>query len=97
MPGGVPMKLDFSLPAGAQPDSSSLEKLMSAGLVTRFETEDGLVTLHLPAQRNGALWQAGFSVIPTLGGTLHSGASTLTPEGNAARKQDFAPLTWKVD
>lgn len=97
MPGGVPMKLELSLPAGVQADSTSLTKLVSQGQIIRYETEDGLVTLHLPPQGNGALWQNKVQVVATLGGTLHSGASSLAPEFNAAKKKEFAPLTWKVE
>ena len=97
VPGGTPMKLSFSLPAGVQADSTSLQRLVTSGAVTRYETEDGLITLHLPPQANGALWQQSVSVIATLGGTLHSGASSLGTEGYASRSKDFAPIEWKVD
>ncbi len=97
MPGGVPMKLELSLPAGVQADSTSLQRLVTTGAVTRYETEDGLITLHVPPQANGALWQQTVSVTATLAGTLHSGASSLSTEGYATRKKEFAPLTWRVD
>jgi len=96
MPGGMPMKLAFSLPAGVQADSTSLGKLVSSGAILRFETEDGLVTLHLPAQANGSLWEHEVQVTATLGGTLHSGSSSLSPEAGG-RSREFAPLTWKVE
>jgi hypothetical protein len=97
MPGGTPMKLELSLPAGMQADSTSLTKLVSAGTINRYETEDGLLTLHLPPQSNGALWQTSVKMIGTLAGTLHSGASSLQPEGNAAKKKEFAPITWRIE
>ena len=97
MPGGTPMKLELSLPAGVQADSTSLTKLVSSGAITRYETEDGLITFHLPAQGNGALWQTSVEVIATLAGTLHSGASSLAPEYAAAKKKEFAPIIWKIE
>lgn len=97
VPGGLPIALKLALPAGVQADSTSLQRLVTSGAVTRYETEDGLVTLHLPGQPNGALWQQSVSVIATLGGTLHSGASSLGTEGSGARTKDFAPLAWKID
>lgn len=97
MPGGVEMKLELGLPAGVQVDSTSLVNLTSAGSITRYETEDGLLTLHLPAQANGALWQSKVEVVATLGGTLQSGASSLAPEGSPTRKKEFAPVTWKIE
>ena len=91
------MKLELSLPAGVQADSTALTKLVSSGSITSYETEDGLLTMHLPAQSNGALWQANVSVIATLAGTLHSGASSLSVDGNYGRKKDFAPVAWRVE
>lgn len=96
-PGGTPLELKLALPAGVQHDTTSLAKLVSAGAITRYETEDGLITLHLPPQNNGAVWSQKLEVTPTLGGTLHSGASSLGTEYGAQRKKDFAPITWKID
>ncbi|MFO0594512.1 MAG: alpha-2-macroglobulin family protein [Myxococcaceae bacterium] len=95
-PGGVALELALSLPAGVQADSTSLTKLVAAGAITRYETEDGLLTLHLPPQANGALWKRTVQLVPTLGGTLHSGASSLGLE-SGGRKRLFAPVKWKVD
>ena len=80
-------------PAGVQADSTSLTKLVSSGVIYRYETEDGMLTLHVPAQGNGALWQTNVQVIATLAGTLHSGASSMAPEGNLSKKKEFAPVT----
>ncbi|MGV3619652.1 MAG: alpha-2-macroglobulin family protein [Archangium sp.] len=96
-PGGIPLKVAFALPAGVQADSTALTALVSNGSITRYETEDGLVTLHVPPQANGALWQKNITVIATLGGTLHSGASLLGTEGSPVREKEFAPVTWKIE
>ena len=97
VPGGLMMKLELSLPAGVQTDSTAMTKLVSSGVITHYETEDGLVTMHLPAQANGASWQANVGVIATLAGTLHSGASSLSVDGNSGKKKDFAPVAWRVE
>lgn len=97
MPGGLAMRLDLSLPAGVQADSTALEKLVSKGAIVRHESEDGRLTLHLPAQPNGAVWTEEVTVVATLAGTLHTGSSRLEVEGTPSRGKDFAPLTWKVE
>jgi hypothetical protein len=97
MPGGVPMRLSLGLPAGVQPDSTSLERLVSRGAVTRHEREDGRLTLHLPAQAAGAVWAQTLTVVPTLGGTLRAGASRLEVDGQPSRGKDFAPVVWRID
>lgn len=97
VPGGLPMRLVLGLPAGVQPDSTSLERLVSRGAVTRHESEDGRLTLHLPAQASGAVWAQELTVVATLGGTLRSGASRLEVEGQPSRGKDFAPVPWRVE
>ncbi len=97
VPGGVAMQLDLSLPAGVQPDSTSLERLVSRGAISRHESEDGRLTLHLPPQPNGAVWTGEVAVVATLAGTLHSGASRLEVEGQPSRGKDFAPVTWRIE
>jgi hypothetical protein len=93
-PGGVPLELRLSLPAGVQHDTTELNNLVLGGAVSRFETEDGLITLHLTPQRNGAVWSKTVTVTPTLAGTLQSGSSSFGPKG---RLRDFAPVKWKID
>ncbi|MDX2009651.1 MAG: alpha-2-macroglobulin family protein, partial [Myxococcaceae bacterium] len=56
-PAGTGVALRYGLPAGVQHDTPSLDALVSAGTITRYETEDGAVTLHLPPQRAGETWQ----------------------------------------
>lgn len=96
-PGGTPLELKLALPAGVQHDTTSLTNLVQAGAITRYETEDGMITLHLPAQTNGSTWIKKLEVTPTLGGTLQSGASSLATEYGAQRKKDYAPIKWKID
>lgn len=95
-PAGEPIALRFSLPAGVQADSPSLEALVAAGTVTRYETEDGAIILHLPAMNAGASFTGSLKVVPTLAGTLHAAASTLTPENRPQLSRPFKPAVWSV-
>jgi hypothetical protein len=95
-PAQTPTKLRIALPAGVQADTPSLETLVEGGTVSRFETEDGAITLHLVGLRPGATFQAKLKVIPTLGGTLHAAASTLAPEDRPDRASAFKAPVWVV-
>ncbi len=96
MPSDLATTLKLALPAGVQPDTTSLEALVDADKVQRYETEDGAVTLHLPPLTAGAVWEAKLKVVPTLAGKLQSSASKLGPEGQPAKAKAFAPLTWTI-
>jgi hypothetical protein len=96
LPGNTLMLLALPLPAGVQPDTASLLALVRAGKVIRYESEEGLVRLHLPPQRPGAVYTAALTVVPTLAGRLQAGSPSLAPEGNPGQEQRFAPSTWSV-
>jgi len=96
MPANLVTALKLSLPAGVQTDTPSLDALVSANLVQRYETEDGAVTLHLPPLQAGQTWTAKLKVVPTLGGTLQSSASKLTPESQPTLARTFAPVKWVI-
>ncbi len=96
MPGNSPMVLTLPLAAGVQADTPSLEGLVTTGRVTRYETQDGQVTLHLPPQSPGAVYAATLRVVPTLAGKLQAGPSTLAPEDDPRQAKSFAPTTWVV-
>jgi hypothetical protein len=95
-PSGVETVLRLNLPAGVQPDGASLEALVRASTVRRYETEDGAVRLYLPAAQSGSSWTGELKVVPTLEGRLQSGASQLAPEGKPALARSFAPRTWVI-
>ncbi|MDP3505241.1 MAG: alpha-2-macroglobulin family protein [Myxococcales bacterium] len=95
-PGGTAMKLRFGLPAGVQHDTPSLDALVSANTITRYETEDGAITLHLPQVANGDTWEGKLKVIPTLGGTLQAQPTTLSVEYRADRAKTFVPKAWVI-
>ncbi len=95
-PGGSSTVLRLSLPAGVQPDATSLEGLISRRKVQRYETEDGAVTLYLtPFENGGALFQESLVVVPTLAGTLTSAPSTLKLVGRPSGRS-FAPMVWSI-
>lgn len=95
-PGNTDVKLRLGLPAGVQHDTPSLDTLVSAGSVTRYETEDGAITLHLPRLNAGDTWQAKLRVIPTLAGRLQAQPTTLALEYRADRKKTFVPKAWTI-
>jgi hypothetical protein len=95
-PSGTGVALRYGLPAGVQHDTPSLDALVSAGTITRFETEDGAVTLHLPPLKPGDTWEGRFRVIPTLAGTLQAQPTSLSLEGQPATKKQFVPKAWVI-
>jgi len=76
-PAGRELTLRISLPAGVQPDSGQLEALVGEGKLSRFETADGLIELYAPALEPAQVFSADVRVVPTLAGTLQTGASSL--------------------
>jgi hypothetical protein len=60
-----------------QADRPSLEALVSAGVLTRFEVADGKVDLHVSSLQPGQVFSVKYKVIPTLAGTLHAAASLI--------------------
>ncbi len=97
MPAGLGSSLRLALPAGVQTDTNQLDGLVAANTISRFETEDGAVTLHLNPLAPGASFSAKVRVIPTLAGKLQSGPSQLGPDGQSvASMKAFAPQTWVV-
>jgi hypothetical protein len=95
-PASMALSIRQSLPAGVQVDRPSLDSLVSNGVITRFETEDGAVTLEAPARAQGQTFAARYRVIPTLSGTLHSSASTIMPLGRPDAASHVPPSTWIV-
>ena len=95
-PASTQTKLKLALPAGVQADTPSLDALVSAQSISHFETEDGAITLHLPAVGGGATQTLKLKVVPTLAGTLHPAATTLEPEGRPQLVSAFKPAVWMV-
>ncbi|GEN05720.1 Alpha-2-macroglobulin family protein [Myxococcus fulvus] len=95
-PSGLALELRHGLPAGAQVDAASLDALVASGSVSSWTSEDGAVTLKLPPRGPGTPFQARFRVIPTLAGTLQTGASSLRVEARPDLVSYVPPATWAV-
>jgi hypothetical protein len=95
-PAGQPLKLREALPAGAQPDTASLDALVSAGTIRSYRVESGLVEMMLPALPSGHSFAASFRVVPTLAGTLHAPASTLMVESRPNEAYHLPPSAWTI-
>ncbi len=91
-PQGNVSTVELSLPAGVQLDRPTLEQLQANGSITRFEQEDGKITFDLPPLPSGA-FRGVLKAIPTIAGSLHSGASLITM-GTA--QYLLPPAMWNV-
>jgi hypothetical protein len=92
-PSGIDLHITQSLPAGVQIDTPSLQALVTAGTISRFETADGKVDLYVPGLQPGQMFKATYRVIPTLGGKLHSAASFIEAGGNQFH---IPPTAWTI-
>jgi hypothetical protein len=95
-PANMALQLRYALPSGVQVDTPSLTKLVAEQKVSKFEVEDGALTLSLPPRGAGEPFQASFRVVPTLAGTLQGGASSLSPVGRPELVSYVPPSTWTV-
>jgi hypothetical protein len=95
-PANTETKLKLALPAGVQADTPSLDALVDAHTIIRFDTEDGAITLHFPPSNAGATVSLKLKVVPTLAGTLHPAATTFEPEGRPQLVSSFKPAVWVV-
>jgi hypothetical protein len=92
-PSGVEVHIQHALPAGVQADRASLDALVSAGTVQRFELADGKVDLHLAPLEPGKTFSAKYKVIPTLAGVLRTAPSLI--EAGATRFH-VPPSQWTI-
>ncbi|CAN5917075.1 hypothetical protein BH11MYX3_BH11MYX3_06120 [soil metagenome] len=92
-PSNIAVKIVQSLPAGVQPDTATLQALVDAGTITKFESADGKLTLFVPAMQPGQTFTAKYKVIATLAGTLRSAASTIEAGSTKFRVQ---PSEWAI-
>ncbi len=94
-PRGRALTLEQPLPAGVQVDERSLDTLVSAGRVSSWESEDGLLTLDVSAS-DGTASHLSFDVIPTLGGKLHADATRLSLSDQPALSVAVPGEVWGV-
>lgn len=92
-PSGVALHIQQALPAGVQVDPPSLEAHVAAGAIERFVAADGTLDLYVPALPPGKTFTLSYRLVPTLGGTLHSGASLIEAGGSQIH---VPPTTWTV-
>ncbi len=92
-PSGNEVKIVQSLPAGVQVDTASLDALVEASTVTKFEAAEGKLELTMPPLEPGQHHTIKYKVIPTLAGTLRSAASTISM---GATKFSVPPMQWTV-
>lgn len=92
-PAGRELEVRVSLPAGVQPDTGALDVLVEQGTLARYETSDGLVEMYASGLEPAEVFSAELRVIPTLTGTLQTGASSL----EVGSLEVFVPPTsWTV-
>jgi 3,4-dihydroxy-2-butanone 4-phosphate synthase len=92
-PAGMPLHIVQSLPAGVQVDKPSLDQLVSAGTLARYQVADGTLDLYVNALSPGQAWSATYRAIPTLGGTLHTAASSIE---TGTTRFFVPPTTWVI-
>jgi hypothetical protein len=95
-PANMALQLRYALPAGVQVDTPSLIKLMAEQKISKYDVEDGALTLSLPPRGAGEPFQASFRVVPTLAGTLQGGASSLSPVERPDLISYVPPSRWTV-
>ncbi|HLL55954.1 MAG TPA: alpha-2-macroglobulin family protein [Myxococcaceae bacterium] len=96
MPSGIAVRIRHALPAGVQPDTNALQRLVVAGTLRRFDVEDGAVVMEVDARPPGESFSVKYRVIPTLAGTLHAQASTVEPLDRPELAHHLPPVTWTV-
>jgi hypothetical protein len=87
------VKIVQSLPAGVQVDTPSLDALVNAGTLTKFEAAEGKLELTMPPLEPGQHYDFKYKVIPTLAGTLRNAASTISM---GTTKFSVPPMQWNV-
>jgi hypothetical protein len=92
-PAGLDITIRHALPAGVQADIASLDALVSAGTIQRYRREDGVVVFDVAARAAGQLFSARYRAIPTMAGTLTSGASVIRVSAGA---HEVPPIRWVV-
>jgi alpha-2-macroglobulin family protein len=92
-PSGIALHIQQALPAGVQVDRPGLEARVAAGAIERFVAADGTLDLYVPALAPGKTFTLAYRLIPTLGGTLHTGASLLEAGANQFH---VPPAEWTI-
>ncbi len=92
-PSGMALHIQQALPAGVQVDKPSLDGLVAAGTIARYQTADGKLDVYVNPLQPGQTWTATYQAIATLGGTLHTAASLIEAGGTRIY---VPPSTWTI-
>lgn len=92
-PSGIALHIQQALPAGVEVDKPGLEAQVAVGALARFVVADGTLDLYVPALEPGKTFTLTYRAIPTLGGTLHSGASLIEAGTNQFH---VPPSEWTI-
>jgi hypothetical protein len=95
-PNGAALHIVQGLPAGVDASHTALDALVNAGVLSRWDEKDGVLTLDTPPRRQGELFTAKVKVVPTLAGTLHGRVSSASIVGAPSTEVFFPPPTWTV-
>jgi hypothetical protein len=77
-PSGRPVTLRVSLPAGVQAERAMLDALVTSETLDSYELPDGEIVLHLPPPQAATLASPLIFVVPTLGGQIQTGPSSIS-------------------
>jgi hypothetical protein len=77
------------------PLPTALASLQSGGVISSWKSDEGTLTLEVPALAPGGRFQASVPFVPTLQGDLHAAPPTLSPAGDA-RNAHADPIVWRV-
>lgn len=98
VPSSRVFRVRVELPAGVQADTASLDALVAQEAISRYELSDGVIELFASPLAPAQSFKAMVRVIPTLAGTLHSGASSLAFLDQAEQDTFYDPPTsWNVN
>lgn len=92
-PSGIELRVKHALPAGVQVDTPSLDALVEADTIARYEVSAGAVEMWIDALDPGQTFAATYRAIPTLAGTLHSPPSEIEAGTTTI---DVPPSVWTI-
>lgn len=92
-PARASVAIECALPTGVMPSPRSLEQLVMAGVLKRFELKETGPVLYA-SMGSSTEFQASFSVTPKFSGRLNTGTSQLRMEGTPIAV--VAPAQWTI-
>ncbi len=93
VPSGQSFSIDLDLASGVQVDKTSLEALVAEGVLRSYSVVDGRIELEAHALQPAQRFAAPIRVIPTLAGTVQTGATHI----EVGRERGYLPpMTFKI-